>query len=86
MEQNTNFKVGDIVHMFWSGGRPIRNPSNPNQRQAMSVKILRITPKRFLVEEAYPPCVESETSDEEGEAKSPRPPYRAFVKNVYHMP
>ena len=84
MDQNTNFKVGDIVHMVWSGGRPssFERQTNPNARHAMAVKILRITPKRFLVQQLYTPD-ETDSSDEEGEARRPVAPFQGYVKNVY---
>ena len=86
MDQNTNFKVGDIVHIVWSGGRPssFKRQTNPNARQVMSVKILKITPKRFLVQQLYTHYeTDTDSSDEEGEARRPAAPFQGYVKNVY---
>jgi hypothetical protein len=89
MDQNTNFKVGDIVAInstqlnkahqwLCEDERP------PGHQELIQVKIVRITPKRFLVEWECPDD-ETDSSDEEGEARRPMQKVKVFVKHVMEI-
>jgi len=89
MDQNTNFKVGDMVAIHstqlnkaYQWLREDESPEGDNE--LIEVKIVRITPKRFLVEWEHPgDC--SDSSDEEGEERVPMPKVSVFVKNVIEI-
>jgi len=89
MDQNTNFKVGDMVainstqlNKAYQWLREDESPGGDNE--LIEVKIVRITPKRFLVEWQCPDD-ETDSSDEEGEARRPSQIVQVFVKNVIEI-
>jgi len=83
MEQNTNFKVGDIV-----GVSPKQMKAWKGEYHAfcmIEAKILKITPKRFLVQ-ALGSCESGSDSEEEEtykETASNCPP--VYVKDVVEI-
>jgi len=85
MEQNTNFKVGDRVQLKCSQANSWPSLGHFWPDSVFVVKILKITPKRFLVQ-ALGSCESGSDSEEEEtykETASNCPP--VYVKDVVEI-